>query len=107
MTNPYKYIFPVVAGLLLVAVVAIGGWQFGWWLKEDAVERETEIDNTRTGTQDAWRTEATRTIGDIAKLPKDATAARAALTNQACGLIDKLTDEFMTDDLAEFAQEEC
>lgn len=107
MNNPYKYIFPVVLAMAVIAALAFGSWQFGWFLKEDAVGRETEIDNTRTGTQDAWRTEAIRTIRDIAVLPEDATAQRAALTNQACDLIAKLTDQFMTDDLAEFAQEEC
>lgn len=91
-----------------VVVMAIGAWQLGWFVTEKNVERKTEIDNTRTSTQEAWRNEAKRTISDIALLPEGAEAQKAVLTNQACDLIDKLSGTFADDpSLIEFAEENC
>lgn len=102
-----RIVWATVIGLAVIAVLSIGTWQLGWFVQEKNVERQTEIDNTRTATQTAWRDEATQTIRDIAVLDENNVAARGALTNQACDLIDKLTEQFITEPLTEFAEENC
>jgi hypothetical protein len=104
-----KLIWGTVAVIALLAVLAVGVWQLGWFVEEENVEQRTRIDNTRTGVQRPIMEEARRTVGDIAVTSEDNTAARNALTRQACELIARLTDEFreQADDLVAFEKENC
>lgn len=107
MSNYGRVVAASIGGLVLLIVLGIAAWQLGWFVEEKNVEQRTRIDNTRTGTQDAWRSEAIRTIRDVAVLDESNTAGRAALTNQTCDLIEKLTDQFLTTELIEFRGENC
>jgi hypothetical protein len=102
-----KAVWAAIAALLLLAVLAVGTWQLGWFVEEQDQNQRTRIDQQRQGTQESWQREAQRTVADIARLPEGATANRAALVTQACSLIGDLRDEFLTDDLAQFDKEEC
>lgn len=98
----------VVTGVAVLLLVAIGvaGWQFGWWLEEKNVDRRVGIENRNLGTQTAWRDEAKHLVRTIDLLPEDA-PQRGGLTNDACDMIDKLTGNYMTDQLAEFESANC
>lgn len=94
------------AALALVVAIVVGGYLGGWWLRKDTTDRQVSIDNRQLGTQTAWRDEATDLINTIDLLPEGATQV-GALTNQACDLIGRLTNPYLSDDLAIFQSQEC
>jgi hypothetical protein len=98
----------VIGGAILLAIaIAIGGYQLGWWLKEDAVNRNVDITNNNTGVQTAWADQVRQGIRDFETIPSDATAARGAIANDICELIPRLNDNYITVDMTVFAQENC
>lgn len=97
----------VVAGIALVVVLAIGGYQLGWWLKADSTERQVQIDNSNTGTQTAWHDQAVQGIRDYELVDPSNTAARGALRNQTCELIARLSDPYRDDIIDAFYDKEC
>lgn len=92
--------------LLLVVGIGVAGWQFDWWLKAKNTDKQVQIDNRNLGTQTAWQDEAKKLINQASVLPEGAPQA-AALERQACELIDKLTNTYMTDQLADFEAANC
>lgn len=93
-------------GVVLFVGIGIAGWQFDWWLKAKNTDKQVEIDNRNLGTQTAWQDEAKKLIREADLLPEGAPQA-AALRQDACELIDKLTDSYMTDQLADFESAYC
>lgn len=98
----------VLVPLAIIAVV-VGGYLGGWWLKADSTDRQVEIDNRNTGTQTAWRDEAENEVQRFLTLPDEPAnqAARASLRDGACDLIGRLSDPYVTDQLADFQTQEC
>lgn len=96
-----------VIGVILVALLAVGGWQAGWWLNEKNVNRQVQIDNRNKGTQVAWRDEARSAVTDFYLVPAENTAARGALRNKACSLIVRLVPSYKDSDLVSFETKEC
>lgn len=97
----------VVAGIALAVVLAIGGYQLGWWIKADSTERQVQIDNSNTGTQTAWHDQAVQGIRDYELIDPGNTAARGALLNQTCELIARLSDPYRDDTIVTFYNKEC
>ncbi len=97
----------VVAIIASVAVLAIGGYQLGWWIKADSTERQVQIDNSNTGTQTAWHDQAIQGIRDYELVDPSNTAARGALRNQTCELIARLSDPYRGDIIVMFYDKEC
>jgi hypothetical protein len=104
--RPLTIIALVIGGLMLAAAIVIGGYQLGWWLKAENTDRQVNIDNRNTGTQTAWHDEATSLINQASLLPDNA-PQRARLEQQACELIDRLTDPYVDDNLAAYQAQEC
>lgn len=104
--NTLKVVGASLLGLALVVALAIGGRELGWWLKADNVNRQVKIDNTNVGTQTAWRDEVNELMNTIELLPEGA-SQRGGLVNQACELADRLTDNYMTDQIAAFESANC
>lgn len=103
--NPRNVLYGVLAVVLVVGI-AVGGYLGGWWLKSDATDRRVGIENRNTGTQTAWRDEALDLMNQADLL--DPSPQREALERQACDLIGRLTDTYMTDDrLVAFEEAEC
>ena len=96
----------IVIGGLAVIVVAIGLYLGYWVLVRDTTDRQVGIDNRNTGTQTAWMDEATDLVNEASLLPADA-PQRGALERQACDLIGRLSDPYMTDLLVAFQETEC
>lgn len=101
-----KVIAVGVAALLFVVGLGVAGWHFEWWLKEKNTDRQVQIDNRNLGTQTAWRDEAVDLINQAELLPAGASQA-LNLERQACDLIDRLTDSYLTDQLADFEAANC
>lgn len=95
-----------LVAILFVVGVGVAGWQFEWWLKAKETDKQVQIDNRNLGTQAAWQDEAVDLINQADLLPEGAPQA-AGLRRQACGLIDKLTDSYVTDQLADFESANC
>jgi len=98
-----------VALIVLFAALAYFGWLAGWWFNRENVNRQTDVDRTRSGAQVAYRDEAKRTVRDFYDVPKTETAQRGALRDQACDLIGRLTPGFREGQtlLVNFEREEC
>ncbi len=112
-------ILAVVVGVALLVGLAVGGWQLGWWLKEESTNRTTGIANESLARQQARVDEVldkAETIADIdvqlvQVTPEQAEvieAQRAAVVEQFCdaygGLTGRLTVPTSVDVLA---SEEC
>jgi hypothetical protein len=98
-----------VLGLLLAVGVFFGGRELDWWLRTDNRNRQVELDNRDLGTQTAWRDEAQDSVREFHAYPPEPEfdAARGVARNQACDLIGRLADSYVTDDLVAFNEEEC
>lgn len=97
----------VVAIIAATVVLAVGGYQLGWWLKADSTERQVQIDNSNTGTQTAWHDQAIQGIRDYELVDPSNTAARGALRNQTCELIARLSDPYRDNIIVAFEAKEC
>jgi len=104
--SPVKVVLLGLLALVLVAGVCVAGYQLGWWLKAENTDRQVSVDNRNLGTQTAWSDEAKSLILRIELLPDDA-PVRVTLTRRACDLIGRLSDPYVTDDLASFQSQEC
>jgi hypothetical protein len=95
-----------VLGVLLFIGVVVGGYQLGWWLKEERVNRDTSIANESLARQQARVDEVLDLADEIADIdvqivlvtPEQAVpiqAQRAALVDNFCdaygGLTGRLT----------------
>src|ERR1039458_9126103 len=56
--NPFKAIVGVVVSLVVIAALAVGGWQLGWWAQTSAVNHQAHIFANSYGTQSADIAEA-------------------------------------------------
>lgn len=98
----------VAAGILAVIVfvaIVVGGYNAGWWLKKDQTNRQVKIDNQQLGTQTAWADEVRSDIKDAALLPEG--PQRQVVVNEACELIPRLTETFLTPEIETFQMENC
>lgn len=98
----------IALGLVLsLAVIGVAGWQFGWWLEGKNVDKSVQIQNRNTGVQTAWMDEARNATTDYDLVDPANTAARGALRNKACTLIERLAGPYRQDDLLTFQTKEC
>lgn len=104
-----NWVWVLWAGLAVAAVIAISliGWQVGWWFRAENIDREVNVQNRNVGTQTAWRDEARNAITDFQLIDPANGAARGSLRIKACGLIDRLTDNYRDQDLVTFETKEC
>jgi len=106
MSHRFKVAAAAIAAVVAVCVVLTALYLGGWWLKKDTTDRRVAINNRNLGTQTAWRDEAHDLINQASLLPENAPQV-VALERQACELIDRLTDPYLDDTLAEFQAQEC
>lgn len=96
--------------LALAVVITVGGYLFGWWLRADVKDREVKIANHNVGVQVAWRDEVLDNLAEVELLghSPNTGAVVAALTNQTCDLIGRLTDTYRNDRrIVAFWETEC
>lgn len=102
-----KAFFAVVGAVLVAAIIGVAGWQFNWWLEGKNVDKRVQIQNHNKGVQVAWMDEIRSSISDYQLTDPSNTAARGALRNQACTLINRLTDSYRDADIERFERNEC
>lgn len=101
-----RHVLAAIAGVAVVALVLVGLYLGGWWLRKHSTDRQVGIDNRQTGTQTAWRDEAHDKVDDYLLLDPNSPAA-GSLRSSACDLIGRLTDPYLDNDLTNFKATEC
>lgn len=115
-----KFVWGAI-GLAVVAVlILVGMYQGAWWLKEDGVNRNSEINNDsyarQSGLSEAiigLHTQVTdmdiRAAGDVTEAQKVAIlTGRAALVDELCSKYDQVTGTTtIPNDIHSFAAQEC
>jgi hypothetical protein len=86
-----KTVLGVIAALAATAVLAVGGYQAGWWLQKDAVNRTAKINAGSYNRQAALVDEVLNGIRDALGdgIPAQ---QRTAIVAQVCNAAAKLTD---------------
>lgn len=107
MKSALTVIGGVVAALVLVVVIVIGGYQLGWWLKGNAVNRNAVIQQDSYGRQNALIEQVYNGIKE-AETPAIPAGQRTAIISQVCDAAGKLTGSIqLTTSAAAFVQREC
>lgn len=80
----------IVLGVILLAVVSVGGYLLGWWIKEDSTNRTSRIKQQSYARQEAL---VDQILDDIAEAqdPAIPDAQRAAIVSQICASAAKVT----------------
>lgn len=112
-------VFVAVATVILsFALLAWGGYELGWWLEEDAVNRSAEISDNSVNRESALREEALDHHDTVLNLRTTLTTAtesqQPALEAQIAASIDRFCDSYgqidnlqLPDSVNEFADKEC
>jgi hypothetical protein len=111
-----KTVVAVIGGAAVIA----GLWFGGWWLREESVNRTSEINNDSYARQTALAEEVidlhsqiadldVRAAGDLTDGQKTLIGTqRAALVTNLCGAYDQTTDTVtIPSDIHAFAAQEC
>lgn len=108
-----------VLAILLLVGITIGGYQLGWWLNENAVNRTTSIANDSLARQQALAEKVSNTRDDITKLDVTISTAspdvvpqlkaqRVALVDDMCQAYGGLTGRItLSPSVISFATEAC
>lgn len=118
--NAVKVVVGAVIALVVVAAIAVGGWQLGWWAQNSAVNHQAHIYANSYGTQTADIQEARNLATQISQVatqvvdPSTPTSEvgalrsqQVAMTSQACSIINNITPNLLPSDLATFASTNC
>lgn len=54
-----------IVGLILLAAIVVGGYQLGWWLKQNAVNRNAKINRTSYEVQQTYREEVLKDMQQV------------------------------------------
>lgn len=111
----------VLASLIIVAAVIVGGYQLHWWLRKNEVNRSAKINRQSYEVQQTYREKAlddialVRTIDTQIADPADAAdvpqlrAQRTATVTETCDAISRLTTSGagVDPDIQSFHDSEC
>jgi hypothetical protein len=109
----------IVAGAVVVVVLlAVGGWQLGWWLKTSAVNHNAQIFRNSYGAQSSSEQEAQNLVSQVNQInvriadpsisASEVLALRAqeaSIITQTCGIIANINAP--TQDLVQFSSTNC
>ena len=115
-----KAVGAVLLVLALGAAILVGGWLGGWWLKEESVNRNSQINNDSYARQTALTEEIVdlhtqiadldvRAAGDVTPEQKTLILTqRASLVNNLCSAFDQTTGTAtLPTDIYTFTAQEC
>ena len=100
-------VLSTLGGLLLIVLLAIGGWQLGWWLKDETVNRNAEILQDSFGRQNALVEQILDDVREVeaGNVPPNQVIA---ITSQICDSAAKLTGTIqLPQSAASFVAREC
>lgn len=115
----FKALFVAIGVIAIGAVVVVGGYNLGWWLREDATNRSAEIRNDSFARQSALQAELIDLNRDIANINVQITTAnpdqarvlgaqRQAIVVQFCDAYGQITDSVnIPQSVISLATQEC
>ncbi len=102
-----KNVGAVLGGIALVVLIAVGGWQGGWWLQKASTDRNARIQQDTYGRQNALVEQILDDIKD-AETVGIPPAQRKAIVGQVCDSAAKLTGSIQLSTNAQaFVAREC
>lgn len=120
MLKPWQIVLIVIGGLAFAAVVLVGGWQLGWWLKSSATNHQAQIYQQSYGAQSADISQAQSLISEIqginvqihdpstpADEVPDLQAQQKAEINQACSVVDGIAGDLLPAAVQQWATVNC
>ncbi len=96
MNNPWRTAVAVIVGLVLAIGVLAGGYQLGWWLKEDRVNRTTDIANDSVARQSALQDELITLNQEIADIEVQIGNAGPDQAQRLRAQVDAMQEQFCT-----------
>jgi hypothetical protein len=118
MMNPVRWTLAAAGAVILIAAIAIGGWQLNWWMASSATNHVAHIYQNSYGAQSSDEQQAQNLISQIDTVSSQISdpstpsaevqslqAQRASMTTQACGVIANINTP--TPDVAKFASANC
>jgi len=116
------WILSSILALVLIAGIVVGGYQLGWWLKKNAVNRNAKINRQSYEVQQTYHEESIRDMASVraidTQLAEPGTtpdlraqlqAQRMAIVTQTCDAISRLTisGAGVDPDIQSFHDKEC
>ena len=102
-----RTITAVATAIALVVGLAIGGWQLGWWMQAESVNRTAQISQDSYGRQNALTEAVLRGINQLED-PNLPSVQRTALVNEVCFNAARLTGAIQLPQSATtFIAQEC
>jgi hypothetical protein len=83
-----KWIAGIIAGMLVVAIVIIGGWKLNWWLANANANKQTQVTNEGVSNQSGIQTAISQKIDDIAGVNLSILQANAANEPSVASALD-------------------
>jgi hypothetical protein len=118
--KPLAIVGAVIGSLVLIAAIAIGGWQLNWWAQNSAVNHQAHIYSNSYGTQTADIQEARNLATQISQIDVQVTdsstpasevsalrSQRTAMVTQACSITYNIAPNLMPPDLSTFTSTNC
>lgn len=110
-----------ILGLVLIVGLAIGGWQLGWFLKSETVNRNAKINRTSYEVQQTYHEKVLSDMDDVRRLDSQISdrayadqvfelrAQRIAAIRVTCDHISRLTTSGagLDPDIQSFDTKEC
>jgi len=102
-----------LAALIIVGVLAVAAWQFGWFVEAKNTDRRTQVVDQSLGRQQALQGQVLRQIAEVRSIdtqePTEANAAqRIAIVDSLCINAGMLTGSLTLPASAEtFINQEC
>lgn len=100
-------VMATIIGILVMIAIVIGGWQLGWWLKSETVNRNAVILQDSYGRQNALVEQILDDVREVeaGNLPPQQVIA---ITSQICDSAAKLTGSIqLPQSAASFVAREC
>lgn len=108
-----------IAAIIVIVAIIVGGYLGGWWLREDAINRDSAINNDSYARQTALQEELIDKYGTVADIDVQLTTAtdeqagplraqRTAVLNQFCLAYSQYTGTVsLPDTVYAYAEREC
>jgi len=95
MDTPLGKVLAVLGTLLLVAALAVAGWQLGWWMNEQSTNRTTGIANDSLARQQGLLEDATDKAADIRDIDVQLeTTSSDAIRAQRIAIVDQFCQSY-------------
>ena len=114
----WKTIPSIVSALVLIALIVVGGWNLGWWMKAYSVKKNAEIYQHSYERQTALQQEMLSNIATVQQIQVQIAetsgaeqqaleAQQHAIIEQVCNDNQTLLQSSETPEIMQFVQNNC